>query len=725
MRSRLRTILAHQIVDGPIGRAVRSKDGAQALRRERELRSEANRLWTSGAREDSLELLRRATLLSGGESATWHIYGARLVENGRSDAALEALKNAVQVNPGNLNALELLIEVCQLRDPSGGFVHEAYADLDALAQQNAGVHLGCVDFFIPSNYQPGLSTLAQSSNPLVRRILSLREQGDQLADVVELTGEYPPDASEVLARVHFALAYGRVSEVVELVKVMRSEDLPVDSLRRAVRRELRRGRTKQANRLLGVYLTAVPEDRWASQKYKETAPRRTAGTLTNYQLGKAGFPFPARRAQPAYESEPGRVFYLLHNSLPYNSAGYATRTHGLLSGLRSGGWDIRGVTRLGFPYDMPGQDDLGEIPAVDVIDGVPYERLTTVPVREMKNPIQQYVSRYAAAVMDKARDERPAIIHAASNHWNGLAAVTAANRLGVPSIYEVRGLWEVTRGSRDPVWAQGGMYRFIAKMEASAAAGATRVIAITHALKDELVERGVPAEKISVVPNGVNVERFRPLVRDEGLAAKLGVAGKQVIGYIGSVLDYEGIDLLIEAAGRMRKTRSDFAVLIVGDGAERERFQDAATSLGLDDVVIFTGRVPHSDVERYYSLVDIAPFPRLPLPVCEMVSPLKPFEAMAMGKAVVGSDVSAIAEIIDHGETGLLHTKGDVDSLQRALERLLDRPEERSTLALNAREWVQTNRTWQQLSGMVSDIYRSLGAVPERAEVSRLTNGQG
>nr|WP_241180433.1 glycosyltransferase [Kocuria palustris] len=401
---------------------------------------------------------------------------------------------------------------------------------------------------------------------------------------------------------------------------------------------------------------------------------------------------------------------MLHNSLPYHSAGYSTRTHGLLSGLRGLGWDVQGVTRLGYPYDMPKMAELGEIAPVNVVDGIPYHRLSTTPGIEKKSPITEYVKRYVSALEAKAMEEKPSILHGASNHWNGLATVSTANRLGIPSIYEVRGLWEVTRGSRDFEWAKGGMYRFMARMEADAAANATHVLAITQALKDELINRGVDGDKITVVPNAVDAERFTPQPRDAELEAQLGFQGKTVIGYIGSVLDYEGLGLLIEAAERMRSQRDDFVVMIVGDGAELERFQSEVEARQLGDAVRFLGRVPHEDVERYYSLVDIAPFPRLPLPVCEMVSPLKPFEALAMGKAIVGSDVAALAEIVQPDVTGLLHAKGDADDLTAKLTELLDRPELRQRLGANGSAWVFEHRQWPDMARRVSDIYDELGA---------------
>src|SRR5699024_815955 len=293
------------------------------------------------------------------------------------------------------------------------------------------------------------------------------------------------------------------------------------------------------------------------------------------------------------------------------------------------GWNVDGVTRLGYPYDMPGMADAPELPVQERVGVVDYHRLLTGRHIEKKNPMYDYTERYAEALLPLARAERPAILHGASNHWNGLAAVKTGRLLGIPSVYEVRGLWEVTRASRDAEWGRSAQYSYLARMEADAARVATRVLAITNALKGELVDRGVAEEKITLVPNGVDTARFTPIPRDEELAEELGVQGRTVIGYVGTVVDYEGLDLLLTASRELRRTRDDFHVLVVGDGAQLESLRSVARTEELDDVVSFIGRVPHEEVERYYSIIDITPFPRLPLPVCEMVSPLKPFEAMA------------------------------------------------------------------------------------------------
>jgi glycosyltransferase involved in cell wall biosynthesis len=246
-------------------------------------------------------------------------------------------------------------------------------------------------------------------------------------------------------------------------------------------------------------------------------------------------------------------------------------------------------------------------------------------------------------------------------------------------------------------------------MEAEAAKAADAVFALTRALKQEMVDRGVDADKITILPNGVDASRFLPREPDLELRDQLALPDAPVIGYVGSVLDYEGIDVMLRAARLLADRRVDFHMLIVGDGDFLPRARQIAAGEGLDRLVTFTGRVPHEDVERYYSLVDVAPLPRKSLPVTEMVSPLKPFEAMAMGKVVVGSNVDAISEIIEHGLNGLLFQKDDAASLADVLEHILSDNINREALAAQARDWVLRERSWTRIAATASQVYERLG----------------
>ncbi|WP_299449780.1 glycosyltransferase family 4 protein [uncultured Serinicoccus sp.] len=678
----------------------------------RAARAEATALWEAGRKEESLEMLRRARVELGGDSWTSFAYGTRALALGHGWAAREALHDAVDHDPSNLDALEFYIEVeAKHPGPAGALTRVLDALADALPLRE-GVDREALAFLIPSMKSQriggAIRGLDLSDDPVARLSSHLVGASPEIWDDLCATAD-PAVATQ--ARLTVLLSRGTYGAANEILAETDPTTVPVRALRVAIRRELRRGRTTQAVRLLMPYRRVRPDDAWSRDKLRELTAVKP---LSHYQLATKGFPFRRAAGEPAYDPDLSTSLYCLHNSLPHHSAGYATRTHGLLRGVRAEGWNVQGVTRLGYPYDMPGQDDLGDIAPRIEVDDVPYHRLSHSPGIEKKNPIQPYVERYVDALSGLARRERPFVLHAASNHWNGLSVVECGRRLGIPSVYEVRGLWEVTRGSRDPDWMSGGMFRYMARMEADAARGATRVLTITQALADELVNRGVEDDKISVVPNGVDTSRFVPRPRDEELARRLGVQGRTVVGYVGSILDYEGLDLLIDAAATLKAERSDVAFLFVGDGAELVQFRERVEAENLGDVVIFTGRVPHHEVEDYYSLVDICPFPRLPLPVCEMVSPLKPFEAMAMGKAVVASDVAALAEIVTEGENGLLHRKGDAESLTAVIRDLLEHPERRQRLGEQALAWVRRERDWGSLAGRVSELYTSLGGSATR-----------
>ncbi|WP_235343879.1 glycosyltransferase family 4 protein [Brevibacterium sp. UCMA 11754] len=672
-----------------------AKEGDRSSRAA-ETRAAAAERWKLGHRQFALNLYRHGLREFPEDSLLWMSFAQRLQDSGRYDLAYFGFTNAVEIDPGNFAALEQFIEMAGDREDSTA-VTSVLTGLARAIKDKPNRHRRALDFAIPNKITEVVDVVAATSTDTVAKAAAELERTGGNRTLMGVSG---PESEQ--AWVIFCLARGRRSAAITGMTALTSEQIPVDSLRLAIRRDLRRENSKGAEKLLREYLRHKPDDAWAKKKL------RSFTVLNDYQLTVKGFPFPKKASAPVYTPNRGKVSYLLHNSLPYNSAGYATRTHGLLSALRRLEWDIEGVTRLGYPFDMTKHDNLKEIPSEDIIDGVPYRRLSTDAELQLKKPIQLYTQRYVNRFIEFAHENRPSIIHAASNHWNGLAAVSAANKLGLPSIYEVRGLWEVTRGSRDPKWAEGGMFRYMAKMESEAAANATRVIAITQALKDELMNRGVDGDKIEVVPNGVDTKRFVPIERNHELARALGIEGKTVIGYIGSILDYEGLGLLIEAAIRMAVVRDDFVVMLVGDGAELERFTAEVEESGFAHLFRITGRVPHHEVEQYYSLVDIAPFPRLPLPVCEMVSPLKPFEAMAMGKAVVSSDVAALAEIVTPGLNGFRHIKGDVVSLQHELERLLDDPELVTRLGAQARTWVAEERDWDNLAGRIDRLYRSL-----------------
>jgi glycosyltransferase involved in cell wall biosynthesis len=425
------------------------------------------------------------------------------------------------------------------------------------------------------------------------------------------------------------------------------------------------------------------------------------------ELLRGGFALPAGRGRVRRGIE-RRAIYHLSQSMPHHTSGYAIRSHWMLRHLAARGWEMTGVTRFGYPSDRSDHAGRAAPPREVEVDGVSY-RASPDPVG-FRGPERDYIGRAARELAMLGPDLKPSLIHAASNYQVGLAAIGAARTLGVPAIYEVRGLWHLTRASRDAGYDRSDHYRMSERLEVEAARAADHVFVITGAIRDLLAGRGVDPAKMSLLPNAVDAIEFAPRPREDRLAARLGLGGKVVIGTVGTFKHYEGLPLLFEAAAAMRRALGDdrFRLLLVGDGPESERLEALRARLGLDGVVVMTGRVPHDEVARYYSLIDVAAYPRIDAPVCHLVSPLKPLEAMAMEKAVVVSDVKAQAEMVQDEVTGLVHAAGDARALERALTRLVASADLRRELGARARTWAAAHRSWPAIAGAVTEVYDRL-----------------
>jgi glycosyltransferase involved in cell wall biosynthesis/cyclopropane fatty-acyl-phospholipid synthase-like methyltransferase len=407
----------------------------------------------------------------------------------------------------------------------------------------------------------------------------------------------------------------------------------------------------------------------------------------------------------------GRVCYVLHNSLPYSSGGYGTRSQGVASGLAAAGREVIVLTRPGFPVDIKAELNDADVPAEDIIDGIRYVR-TLEPKRQGISMLQ-YVTKAADALERQMRDLRPEIVMSASNHVTAIPALIAARRLGLPFIYEVRGLWEITRSSREEKFRNTAAFAVQSLLEAKVAQLADHVFTLNEPMRKELEARGVPRAKIDLLPNSCDPDRFMPHPRDEALAAGLGIPqGVPVIGYVGTFVDYEGLDDLALACNALKQRGCKFRLMLVGNenasGTDRglitEQILRIAEAGGMTDWLIMPGRVPNAEVESYYSLIDVAPFPRKAWPVCEMVSPMKPLEALAMEKAVLVSSVRALSEMIADGQTGRVFDKGSVASLADRLEELIAAPAQCRKLGRQGRKWVIAERNWRAIGEKVSSI---------------------
>ncbi|MBK8978580.1 MAG: glycosyltransferase, exosortase A system-associated [Planctomycetes bacterium] len=402
-----------------------------------------------------------------------------------------------------------------------------------------------------------------------------------------------------------------------------------------------------------------------------------------------------------------RVLHVFDHSLPLHS-GYAFRSRAILREQAARGWTTLQVTGAKQGSGAQRSED---------VDGLTFHR--TPPGRLMGLPWlgQLDVVRGLRRRLEELIEaHRPQLLHAHSPALNGLAALGAAKRARLPVVYEVRAFWEDAAVDLGTTSTGSLRYRLTRAMETHVVRKVEQVVCICDGLRDDLLERGLPADKVRVVGNAVDVSTFTfRAPRDEALAARLRLGDGPVLGFIGSFYAYEGIDLLLRALPRIAVTHPGVRALLVGGGPRESALHDLARELGVADRVSFTGRVPHSEVSSYATLVDAFVFARQAIRLTDLVTPLKPLEAMAQGVLVVASDVGGHRELIRDRETGFLFRAGDVAALASTVVDALGDPARCERVRLAGRRFVETERSWPTTTATYADVYadalRAAGAV--------------
>jgi glycosyltransferase involved in cell wall biosynthesis len=414
---------------------------------------------------------------------------------------------------------------------------------------------------------------------------------------------------------------------------------------------------------------------------------------------------PARGGQAAPGGEP-RILHIVTDALPSTSAGYTIRTQEIALAQRGAGLDPHVSTRIGFPVTAGAIDGRATV----TVDGVPYHRLLPWVMPGRMDRLYQAHLRRAARLTARLA---PAVLHAASNYANAVIALALRDATGLPVVYEVRGFWEDTWLSRHAAaddLTRSDRYVRTRALETYCMTQADLVVTLGETMREEIVARGVPAERVVIVPNGVSRLFLEPLPDGAALRASLGIAPDEfVVGLVSSLVAHEGIGTLLDAVKILGDRGIRARALIVGDGPERTALQRHAAGLGLD--AVFTGRVPSARVRDYHAVLDVFTVPRTPDRVCQLVTPLKPVEAMASGLPVVVSSVRALAEIVRDRETGLQFTPLDAEELADRLQLLCTSPDLRAKLGAAARDWVARDRTWDHNAIRYRAAYQRLGAL--------------
>jgi len=450
------------------------------------------------------------------------------------------------------------------------------------------------------------------------------------------------------------------------------------------------GHISLANELL---LLIKPADKI---KYKNNV-----NTILGYlDFAKRAPTIPPRRKRKLPQSN--TVCMVAHTALPFHSNGYATRTHEIAKQI-SKRYNLNVITRPGYPSDVTkikNEQDHIEI------DGVSYKNINGADYYE--NSLSDYVENASRALIKEFHQIKPKVVHASSSIHNALPALIASRKLGLPFIYEVRGFWEVTRASVNPGWGDSERYKIEHDLEILMAREADQVVALTGGIKKELVANGIDSNKITIVSNAISIDKFTLIDKPNNPNRVI------TIGYVGSVVEYEGLDDLIDALEIVADRGYEFKFVLAGDGNKLDEIKQKSAESKISDRIDILGRIPHDEVGSLLETIDIMPLPRKPLPVCEMVSPLKPFESMICKKALIGSNVEAIAEIINDGETGLLFEKGNTVDLADKICQLLKNPTLINEIGERAYKWVTEHKTWEKVSQSYESVYKKAETLHEQ-----------
>ena len=395
-----------------------------------------------------------------------------------------------------------------------------------------------------------------------------------------------------------------------------------------------------------------------------------------------------------------RILHILDHSIPLHS-GYTFRTLSILREQRKLGWETCHLTT-----PRQGRSAAQE----EEVDGWHFFRTASAPdwtarcvaVAEMWEMAK--TARRIGEVVDRVK---PDIIHAHSPVLNAFPALWVGRVRGLPVVYELRASWEDAAVDHGVTTENSARYRLSRWLETVALRRADQVTTICEGLRREVESRGIPGERVTIIPNAVDTTAFSTgAIADEALRDQMHLRGFTVLGFVGSFYAYEGLDLLIEALAPLRRGQRDIKLLLVGGGPHEPFLRQRIAALELQDFVIFTGRVPNRNVQRYYDLIDILVYPRRSMRLTELVTPLKPLEAMAQGRMVIASDVGGHRELIRDGETGFLFPAGDATALAGKIAEVLARRAEWERLRRDARHFVETERTWTASVARYQEVYR-------------------
>lgn len=438
---------------------------------------------------------------------------------------------------------------------------------------------------------------------------------------------------------------------------------------------------------------------------KDAALRLVEGRLRELSGWVPRIAGPRIHVQP---SDARTVMHLVKESRPYLSNGFTSRSQRNFVAESQAGLRPVVVTEPGFPRLELDPNP----PQIEYVEGIEHRRLLLGDLAATRRPNDVWLSEFAQAAYEELLKIRPAIIHVSSGrrgYETALVGLALKEKTGLPLVYEVRSFFESTWTGDVRHEESGEVFARRSAVEMMCIDRADHVLTLGTAMRDELIGRGADPAKISLIPNGVDLSSFSVVRRDQNLAAALGIGEAPTFGYVSNMDHHrESQETLVEAAAVLKERGQDAYCVLVGGGPRRTAIESLARSLGVEDRVIFTGAVDHHDVPNYYSLIDVFVVPRIDERAARYVTPLKPFEAMALGRPIVTSRLPALTEITEPPKRGLDFAPGDASELADVLVRLFSSRGERDRLAMAGRRWIEDERQWSMNGSRYRHVFEDL-----------------
>lgn len=387
----------------------------------------------------------------------------------------------------------------------------------------------------------------------------------------------------------------------------------------------------------------------------------------------------------------GKVLFVLTNSLPYSTAGYAQRSHDLLQAVQGAGVDVTAMTRLGYPLSI------GRLPdqRTDTVDGVQYKR--AIPRHFPRSRMRQ-AELMARRIVVEAQENDISVLHTTTPWWNAVAVSWAAKQLSIPWVYEVRGIPEATWASTQPNEQDALESKFFFRSRAKeneAIAAANLVITLSETSKQEILQRRIAGQNLLVAPNSISKRKIGTGLSPRDAKHQLKLPNVPLVGSVTSLVEYEGLETLILA---LEHLPPEVHVLLVGEGSAKSDLVTLSKQKQLEDRVIFAGHRPTEEIGLWYSALDVFVMPRTHSTVTEHVTPIKALQAAAHGVPVVCSDLPALREVTA-GDAEYV-PPGDPRALAGGIRKALGT--ERKVPS-----WIHS-RTWEEIALRYLEGYSSL-----------------